>query len=91
MTWNGLKIDESPVSKLRIGSQSGVLSILRTAYVDDTILFLVTKKSVKVVIQTFDYLSLFPELKPNKSKSEIAVTGLLKKNQMVHHKSNVTS
>ena len=84
-------MENKNVQGFLIVNQSGVLSILHTTYVENTILFLLTKKSVEVIIQTFDYLSFFPELKPNKSKSEIAVTGLLKKDQMVHHKSNVTS
>ena len=60
-------------------SQSGVLSILRTAYVDDTTLFVVKKKSVTVVLQTFECFSHFLGLKPKKSRSEEAIMGVVQR------------
>ena len=50
-----------------------------TAYADDTTFFLQNKNSVKMLLEAFHAFSFFSGLKPNKSKCEIARTGLLKR------------
>ena len=55
---------------------------LYTAYVDDTTFFLSDENSVTKVIQIFEHFSIFSELKPNKSKCEIAGIDVLKRAQM---------
>ena len=54
-------------------------TFLYTAYADDTTFFLKDKKSVIELMKTFDIFSTFSGLKPNKSKSEIAGLGALKR------------
>ena len=53
-------------------------TFLYTAYADDTTFFLKEEKSVIELIKTFDIFSTFSEVKPNKSKCEIAGLGALK-------------
>ena len=53
-------------------------TFLYTAYADDNTFFLKDKESVKKVINVFDTFSIYSGLKPNKSKCEIAGTGILK-------------
>ena len=49
-----------------------------TAYTDDNIFFLKDKEFVKMVMSVFDTFSIYSDLKPNKSKCEIAGIGVLK-------------
>ena len=49
-----------------------------TAYVDDTAFFLKNTESVVNLLQIFKHFSQFFDLKPNKSKCEIAGIGVLK-------------
>ena len=53
-------------------------TFLYTAYADDTNFFLKDTKSVIELINIFDTFSKFSELRPNKSKCEIAGIGALK-------------
>ena len=53
-------------------------TFLYTAYADDTTFFLKDTKSVIELMNIFDTFSKFSELKPNKSKCEIAGIGALK-------------
>ena len=55
---------------------------LYTAYADDTTFFLKDKKSVVELMNTFDTFSKLSGLKPNKSKSEIANIGALRRVQV---------
>ena len=47
-------------------------TFLYTAYADDTTFFLKDKEFVKKVMNVFDTCSIYSDLKPNKSKCEIA-------------------
>ena len=53
-------------------------TFLYTAYTDDNIFFLKDKEFVKMVMSVFDTFSIYSDLKPNKSKCEIAGIGVLK-------------
>ena len=55
---------------------------LYTAYADDTTFFLKDKTSVVELMNTFDTFSKLSGLKPNKSKSEIANIGALRRVQV---------
>ena len=53
-------------------------TFLYRAYADDTTFFLKDKESVNKGMNVFDTFSIHSGLKPNKSKCEIAGTGVLK-------------
>ena len=53
-------------------------TFLYTAYADDTTFFLKDQESAKKVMDVFDTVSICSGLKPNKSKCEIPVIGVLK-------------
>ena len=53
-------------------------TFLYTAYADDTTFFLKDKESLKKVMNVFDTFPIYSGVKPNKSKCELAGTGVLK-------------
>ena len=56
---------------------------LYSAYADDTTFFLKDIISVKHMVDTFLFFPYFSELKPNLTKFEIAVIGVLKEVQIL--------
>ena len=55
---------------------------LYNAYADYTTFFLIDQNSVTEVLNIFEHFSIFSGLKPNKSKCEMAGTGVLKEAHM---------